>query len=100
MRGSYRMMDWEIEKWTGIIFRDIEKLLCGVEKEIKYTECNLCAYNIENILECLDYVYVEEDINHHDFWFFYENPHTEVKITVFTNVDTAELTMYLTEVEK
>lgn len=100
MRGKYHMMEWEIEKWRTRIFHDIEKLLCGIEKKIDYSAEDICPYNIETILtEHLDYEFVDEEVNNHDFWFNFENPNTKVQIVVFVNVMNFEFKMYLFERE-
>lgn len=100
MRGSYSLREWEVNHLTGRIFRDIERLLCGVDKKISYVREDVCPYNIDTILtEQLGYEHLDEEQNNHDFWNFYKHPQTGVELTVFANVESFELVMYLTEEE-
>lgn len=93
MRGSYRMMDWELEKVKSLLVKGINNLASGHEV-IDFTEEDVNAYNLKEGLEALGYHLEDSEYNHYDFyWYFFkENEHT---VCVFFDAQTFELNMSL-----
>ena len=54
MRGSYRMMDWELEKVKSLLVKGINNLASGQE-EIDFTREDVNANNLIEGLEALGY---------------------------------------------
>lgn len=93
MRGSYRMMDWELEKVKSLLVKGINNLASGHEV-IDFTEEDVNAYNLKEGLEALGYHLEDSEYNHYDFYWYFskENEHT---VCVFFDAQTFELNMSL-----
>ena len=102
MRGKYRMIDWEVDKWRHKLITGLHDLYQGHIKEIDLTKEDVCPANIITILE--EELGFEEtcfDTNgwQNDTWYSFEHPNTHKKITLFYSGYTFEFNIYLTEDE-
>lgn len=102
MRGKYRMMDWEIDKWRNRLITDLHKLYKGHIKKIDLVKEDVCPANIITILvEELGFEEVGFDTNgwQCDVWYSFEHPNTHKKITLYYEGYTFDFQIYLTEEE-
>ena len=93
MRGSYRMMDWELEKVKTLLEKGIKDLEAGYEI-IDFTREDVCPYNLREGLEALGYEWSDNEENLYDFWWYFTKEN-EYKVCVFFDAQTFELNMSL-----
>lgn len=96
MRGSYRMMDWELEKVKTLLEKGIKDLEAGYEI-INFTREDVCPYNLREGLEALGYIYEDREDNNYDYWWYFVNKHHYLCITF--NAESFNLKMFFVEEE-
>lgn len=96
MRGSYRMMDWELEKVKTLLEKGIKNLEAGYEI-IDFTREDVCPYNLREGLEALGYIYENREDNNYDYWWYFVNKHHYLCITF--NAESFNLKMFFVEEE-
>lgn len=96
MRGSYRMMDWELEKVKILLEKGIKDLEAGYEI-IDFTREDVCPYNLRKGLEALGYIYEDREDNNYDYWWYFVNKHHYLCITF--NAESFNLKMFFVEEE-
>ena len=96
MRGSYRMMDWELEKVKTLLEKGIKDLEAGYEI-IDFTREDVCPYNLREGLEALSYIYEDREDNNYDYWWYFVNKHHYLCITF--NAESFNLKMFFVEEE-
>ena len=96
MRGSYRMMDWELEKVKTLLEKGIKDLEAGYEI-IDFTREDVCPYNLREGLEALGYIYEDREDNNYDYWWYFVNKHHYLCITF--NAEFFNLKMFFVEEE-
>lgn len=96
MRGSYRMMDWELEKVKTLLEKGIKDLETGYEM-IDFTREDVCPYNLREGLEALGYIYEDREDNNYDYWWYFVNKHHYLCITF--NAESFNLKMFFVEEE-
>lgn len=96
MRGSYRMMDWELEKVKTLLEKGIKELEAGYEI-IDFTREDVCPYNLREGLEALGYIYEDREDNNYDYWWYFVNKHHYLCITF--NAESFNLKMFFVEEE-
>lgn len=96
MRGSYRMMDWELEKVKTLLEKGIKDLEAGYEI-IDFTREDVCPYNLREGLEALGYIYEDREDNNYDYWWYFVNKHHYLCITF--NAESFNLKMFFVEEE-
>ena len=96
MRGSYRMMDWELEKVKTLLEKGIKDLEAGYEM-IDFTREDVCPYNLREGLEALGYIYEDREDNNYDYWWYFVNKHHYLCITF--NAESFNLKMFFVEEE-
>jgi hypothetical protein len=96
MRGSYRMMDWELEKVKSLLVKGIKDLEAGYEI-IDFTREDVCPYNLRVGLEALGYIYEDREDNNYDYWWYFVNKHHYLCITF--NAESFNLKMFFVEEE-
>ena len=96
MRGSYRMMDWELEKVKTLLEKGIKDLEAGYEI-IDFTREDVCPYNLREGLEALGYIYENREDNNYDYWWYFVNKHHYLCITF--NAESFNLKMFFVEEE-
>jgi hypothetical protein len=96
MRGSYRMMDWELEKVKTLLEKGIKDLETGYEI-IDFTREDVCPYNLREGLEALGYIYEDREDNNYDYWWYFVNKHHYLCITF--NAESFNLKMFFVEEE-
>ena len=96
MRGSYRMMDWELEKVKTLLEKGIKDLEAGYEI-IDFTREDVCPYNLREGLEALGYIYEDREDNNYDYWWYFANKHHYLCITF--NAESFNLEMFFVEEE-
>ena len=96
MRGSYRMMDWELEKVKTLLEKGIKDLEAGYEI-IDFTREDVCPYNLREGLEALGYIYEDREDNNYDFWWYFTNKEHYLCITF--NAESFSLKMFFVEEE-
>ena len=96
MRGSYRMMDWELEKVKTLLEKGIKNLEAGYEI-IDFTGEDVCPYNLREGLEALGYIYEDREDNNYDYWWYFVNKHHYLCITF--NAESFNLKMFFVEEE-
>lgn len=96
MRGSYRMMDWELEKVKTLLEKGIKDLEAGYEI-IDFTREDVCPYNLREGLEALGYIYEDREDNNYDYWWYFINKHHYLCITF--NAESFNLKMFFVEEE-
>lgn len=96
MRGSYRMMDWELEKVKTLLKKGIKDLEAGYEI-IDFTREDVCPYNLREGLEALGYTYEDREDNNYDYWWYFVNKHHYLCITF--NAESFNLKMFFVEEE-
>lgn len=96
MRGSYRMMDWELEKVKTLLEKGIKNLEAGYEI-IDFTREDVCPYNLREGLEALGYIYEDREDNNYDYWWYFVNKHHYLCITF--NAESFNLKMFFVEEE-
>lgn len=96
MRGSYRMMDWELEKVKSLLVKGINSLASGQE-EIDFTREDVNANNLIEGLEALGYYLEDSEYNHDDFYWYLSNK--DYYICIKANVYSFSLKMFLMEEE-
>ena len=96
MRGSYRMMDWELEKVKSLLNKAIKELEAGYEM-IDFTREDVNPYNLREGLEALGYIYEDREDNNYDFWWYFVNKHHYLCITF--NAESFSLKMFFVEEE-
>lgn len=92
MRGSYRMMDWELEKVKSLLVKGINNLASGHEV-IDFTEEDVNAYNLKEGLEALGYHWEDSEYNHYDFYWYFSN--RDYYVCIEANVCSFSLKMFL-----
>ena len=96
MRGSYKMMDGELEKVKSLLVEGINNLASGYE-EIDFTTEDVNAYNLMEGLEALGYHLEDSEDNHDDFYWYLSNK--DYYICIKANVCSFSLKMFLVEEE-
>ena len=96
MRGSYKMMDWELEKVKSLLVKGINDLASGYE-EIDFTGEDVNAYNLIKGLEALGYYLEDSEDSHDDFYWYFSNK--DYYICIKANVCSFSLKMFLMEEE-
>lgn len=96
MRGSYRMMDWELEKVKSLLSKAIKDLEAGYEI-VDFTREDINPYNLREGLEALGYIYEDREDNNYDFWWYFVNKHHYLCITF--NAESFSLKMFFVEEE-
>ena len=96
MRGSYRMMDWELEKVKTLLEKGIKDLEAGYEM-IDFTREDVCPYNLREGLKALGYIYEDREDNNYDYWWYFVNKHHYLCITF--NAESFNLKMFFVEEE-
>ena len=96
MRGSYRMMDWELEKVKSLLSKAIKDLEAGYEM-VDFTREDVNPYNLREGLEALGYIYEDREDNNYDFWWYFVNKHHYLCITF--NAESFSLKMFFVEEE-
>lgn len=96
MRGSYRMMDWELEKVKSLLNKAIKELEAGYEM-VDFTREDVNPYNLREGLEALGYIYEDREDNNYDFWWYFVNKHHYLCITF--NAESFSLKMFFVEEE-
>lgn len=97
MRGSYRMMDWELEKVKSLLVKGINSLASGYEEEIDFTGEDVNANNLIEGLEALGYHLEDSEYNHDDFYWYLSNK--DYYICIKADVCSFSLKMFLMEEE-
>lgn len=96
MRGSYRMMDWELEKVKSLLVKGINDLVSGYEI-IDFTREDVNAYNLREGLEALGYHQEDSEDNHYAFYWYFSNK--DYHICIEANVNSFSLKMFFVEEE-
>ena len=96
MRGSYRMMDWELEKVKTLLEKCIKDLEAGYEI-IDFTREDVCPYNLREGLEAVGYIFEDREDNNYDYWWYFVNKHHYLCITF--NAESFNLKMFFVEEE-
>jgi hypothetical protein len=96
MRGSYRMMDWELEKVKSLLVKSINNLASGYDV-IDFTREDMCPYNLRQGLEALGFVYEDREDNNYDFWWYFTNK--EYYLCITFNAESFSLKMFFVEEE-
>ena len=96
MRGSYRMMDWELEKVKTLLEKGVKDLEAGYEM-IDFTREDVCPYNLREGLEALGYIYEDREDNNYDYWWYFVNKHHYLCVTF--NAESFNLKMFFVEEE-
>jgi hypothetical protein len=96
MRGSYRMMDWELEKVKSLLVKGINDLASGYET-IDFTREDVNAYNLREGLEALGYHWEDSEANHYDFYWYFSNK--DYYLCIAANVYSFSLKMFFVEEE-
>ena len=94
MRGSYRMMDWELEKVKSLLEKGIKDLDSGYDV-IDFTREDVNAYNLREGLEALGYHWEDSEDNHYDFYWYFSNK--DHYLCIVANVNSFSLKMFFVE---
>ena len=102
MRGSYRLKDWEAEKWKREFLRFIKRLETFKNKNenIDLTSFDLCPANVIDILGLLGWEKIDFDSNgwEQDTWYDFAHPDYDFEVGFFYCGFTFQ--MYLSRKEK
>ena len=102
MRGSYKLKDWEVEKWKREFLRFIKRLetFKNENENIDLTSFDLCPSNVIDILELLGWEQSDFDSNgwEQDTWYDFTHPDYDFEVGFFYCGYTFR--MYLSRKEK
>lgn len=85
MRGSYKLKDWEAEKWKREFLRFIKRLEAFKNENIDLTSFDLCPSNVIDILELLGWEQSDFDSNgwEQDTWYDFTHPDYDFEVGLF-----------------
>lgn len=104
MRGSYKLKDWEAEKWKREFLRFIKRLetFKSEDENIYLTSFDLCPSNVVDILELLGWEQTDFDFSgwrEQDTWYNFAHPDYDFEIGFFYCGFTFEMYLYRKEDE-
>lgn len=94
MRGSYRMMDWELEKVKSLLEKGIKDLTSGYDT-VDFTREDVNPYNLKEGLEALGYNFEDREDNNYDYWWYFSNK--DYYLCIFFNAESFSLKMSFVE---
>lgn len=99
MRGTHRMRDWEIAKYSAIVSREIERIKVLPSHRRSFVEENVCPANIIQTLEALGWEQVDFESNgwEQDTWYYFSHQDYNFQITLFYCGYTFNIELYRTE---
>ena len=99
MRGTHRMRDWEIAKYSAIISREIERMKVLPSHRRSFVEENICPANITQTLEALGWVREDFESNgcEQDTWYYFSHQDYDFQIILFYCGYTFNIELYRKE---
>lgn len=85
MRGKYRMMDWEVLKWTQVVSAAIHKMTQNQSYQEDFTNEDVCPANISTVLENLGWEHYDSDENgwENDTWWYYRHDDYDFHLVMY-----------------
>lgn len=99
MRGTYRMRDWEIAKYSAILSREVERMKVLPSHRRSFVEENVCPANIIQTLEALGWERIDFESNgwEQDTWYYFAHQDYDFEITLFYCGYTFNIELYRTK---
>lgn len=101
MRGEWKCRDWELGYWGLRLQSDISfmyKYRLDPDQYLNYTKYDITPGQIGQVLESLDWEFVNTDRdNDYRYEYYYNSKYEGYLLTVSANIDTFKIEMYFVE---